>query len=116
MRIATIFGLLAIGLLLANATLSIFAVSQAASRSKTIAGGDTLNAVIGMLGMGTIMANGLWYVLANWSAYSYKMLPRCLCWLGLAIGTTSLVPFLALVVLVLGIVWAIWLAIVLRGT
>jgi hypothetical protein len=113
MHIATVFGLLAVGLLLANAALSLFAVSQAASRSQNMADGDTLNRVIGILGMGAIMVNGVWYLLVNWSARKSGSLPLGLCWLGLIVGAASLVPFLALGVLVLGIVWAVWLGIVL---
>lgn len=116
MRLATVFGLLAVGLLLANAALSLFVVSQAASRPQNMADGNTLNGIIGILGMGAIMANGVWYLLVNWSARKSGSLPLGLCWLGLIVGAASLVPFLALGVLVLGIVWAVWLGIALWNT
>lgn len=111
MRVATIFGFLAIGLLIANAALSLFAISQAASHSQNIASANTLNSIIGILGLGTIMVNGVWYLLVNWSARKNGLLPRGLCWLGLVLGAASLVPFLALGVLVLGIVWTVWLGV-----
>ncbi len=113
-RAAVVLGLLAIGLLLANALLSIFAVAQAANPSPNFSGGDALTAVIGLLGMGAIMANGIWYLLVNWAALKNSLLPRGLCYLGLVLGAASLIPFLALGVLVLGVAWAIWLGVVWR--
>lgn len=117
LRVATGFGFLAVGLLLVNAVLSIFAVSQAANFSASDANtGNTLNGIIGFLGLAVIVANGVWYLLVNWAALKSRLLPRGLCWLGLAVGAVSLVPFLALGVLILSAVWAVWLGIFLWQT
>lgn len=117
LRVATGFGFLAVGLLLVNAVLSIFAVSQAANFSASDANtGNTLNGIIGFLGLAVIVANGVWYLLVNWAALKSRLLPRGLCWLGLAVGAVSLVPFLALGVLILSAVWTVWLGIFLWQT
>jgi len=114
MRAAKLFGFLAVGLLLANATLSLFLVLQT-TRPLPIGLGDhaALNGVIGILGMAAIMANGVWYLVVNWTARTSQRLPRGLCYLGLLLGVASLMPFLALFVLILGIVWALGLGVVL---
>ncbi|OQY98041.1 MAG: hypothetical protein B6D41_02795 [Chloroflexi bacterium UTCFX4] len=112
LRVATAFGFLAVGLLLVNAVLSIFAVSQAANFSASDPNtGNALNGIIGLLGLAVIVANGVWYLLVNWAALKSGLLPRGLCWLGLVVGAVSLVPFLALGVLILGAVWAVWLGV-----
>lgn len=111
MRAAKLFGFVAVGLLLTNATLSLFAVSQATHFSPSVSA--ALNGVIGLLGMAAIMANGVWYLVVNWTARASRRLPRGLCYLGLLLGVTSFVPFLALFVLILGIVWALGLGVVL---
>ncbi len=116
MGVATAFGLLAIGLLLANATLSLWAVLQAANPAPGgLSDGAALSGLIGVLGMAAIMANGVWYLLVNWTARASLRLPRGLCYLGLGLGAASLAPFLAILVLVLGILWAFWLGVVLRS-
>lgn len=112
LRVATGFGFFAVGLLLVNAVLSLVAVSQAANFSASDAvNANALNGIIGILGLAVIMAHGVWYLLVNWSALKSGLLPRGLCWLGLVIGAASLAPFLALGVLVLGAVWALWLGV-----
>lgn len=116
MGLATAFGLLALGLLLANAILSLWALLQAANPAPGgVGAGAALISLIGILGMAAIMANGLWYLLVHWTAHASRRLPRGLCYLGLGLGVASLAPFLALLVLLLGIVWALWLGVVLRS-
>lgn len=117
MRVATGFGVLAVSLLLINAVLSLFAISQAANSSAgDLAAANALNGIIGLVGLAAIVANGVWYLLVNWAALKSGQLPRGLCWLGMAIGAMSLAPFLALGVLVLGAVWTLWLGIFLWNT
>lgn len=112
LRVATGFGFLAVGLLLANAVLSLFAISQAANFSANDAAtANSLNGIIGLVGLAVIVTNGVWYLLVNWAALKSGRLPRGLCWLGVVVGAASLVPFLALGVLVLGAAWALWLGI-----
>lgn len=117
LRVATGFGFFAVGLLLVNAVLSLVAVSQAANFSAGDAvNANALNGIIGILGLAVIMAHGVWYLLVNWTALKSGLLPRGLCWLGLVVGAASLAPFLALGVLVLGAVWALWLGVFLWDT
>lgn len=112
LRVATGFGVLSVSLLLINAVLSLFAISQAANFSAGDAvTANALNGIIGLVGLAAIAANGVWYLLVNWSALKSGLLPRGLCWLGMTIGAMSLAPFLALGVLVLGAAWSLWLGI-----
>lgn len=109
--VAAACGLLAVTLLLANAALSLSAVTQA---MRGLAVDARLNGLIGLLGMAAIAVNGLWYLLVGGAARTAARLPLGLCWLGLALGVLSLVPFLALLVLVLSVVWSLWLGLALR--
>ncbi|MBX7234439.1 MAG: hypothetical protein K1X65_08645 [Caldilineales bacterium] len=109
--VAAACGLLAVTLLLANAALSLAAVTQARAG---LAVDARLSGLVGLLGMAAIAVNGLWYLLVSWTARTAARLPLALCWLGLALGVLSLVPFLALLVLVLSVVWSLWLGLALR--
>lgn len=109
--VAAACGLLAVTLLLANAALSLAAVMQAMAGQAVDA---RLTGLVGLSGMAAIAVNGLWYLLVGWTARTAARLPLALCWLGLALGVLSLVPFLALLVLVLSVVWSLWLGLALR--
>ncbi|GMV34412.1 MAG: DUF4386 domain-containing protein [Anaerolineales bacterium] len=128
MKTALFFGLFSIALLLANASLSLFAVSQASTFTLLPLGaggqlGGTyrqfeitayvlhglLNELIGLLGMAAIFVNGFWYLPVNWAFLKTANLPRWLCILGLAMGGMSLLPPLGIVVLTLSIPWALGL-------
>lgn len=107
----TFFGFLAILLLLANGGLSFYSTLQAASLDTDA--GNQRNVIIALLGMASIMANGVWYLLENWVARKSGRLPAGLSTLGLVIGAISLVPPFAIFVLLLSIVWSAWLGMVL---
>lgn len=107
---ATLFGFLAILCLLANASLSLYAVSQAANFAQGQAEmGRQLNGLAGLLGLAVIAVNGLWYLLVSWSALKANQLPRPLSYLGLVMGGLSLLPPLGVIVLLLSVVWSAWL-------
>lgn len=114
---ATGFGVLSVLVLLANAILSLYATTQAATfAGEQAAVGMQLNAIIGGLAMLTIFLNGCWYLLTGWSALATGGLPRPLAYLTLLMGLLSLVPILGLLVLLLSIAWSIWLGVVLLRT
>lgn len=114
--LAALLGLLAIACLLVNASLSLYAVSQAASFAQAGAElGNQLNNIIGLLAVAVIAINGLWYLLVSWAALKTNQLPRRLNQLGLLIGGLSLLPPLGVIVLFLSIVWSLWLGWALMG-
>ena len=110
-RTGTAFGLLSITLLIANGSLSLYATSQAAGLEANA--GVQLNLVIGVLGMASVVAGGLWYLLVNWVARKSGSLPSNLSILGSVAGAIALVPPIAILFLLLSIVWSIWLGVVL---
>lgn len=115
-RLATLFGFLSVLCLLANASLSLYAVSQAANFAQAQTGmGNQLNGLINLLGMAVIAITGLWYLLVSWSALKTDQLPRRLSQFGLVIGGLSLLPPLGVIVLLLSIAWSLWLGRVLTG-
>ncbi len=107
---ATAIGVLAIALLVVNAGLSAYAVSQAAdlARSNTELG-TQLNALIGILGLSVIFFNGIWYLLTNWQAKKSQRLPISASYLGIVMGVLSLFPPLGVIVLALSVVWSVLL-------
>lgn len=117
--VATGAGLLA-ALLLAIAgvagTATILYARQAAAAAGDGPGDASLylavNTVVNGIGLAALAINGVWYGLTSWAARRGG-LPRGLTTLGLALGILSLVawalPPLALLVLVLGLGWSIWL-------
>lgn len=110
MRIATVFGVLSILLLLTNATLSLVATTQAAALAETKPESALgINGAIGMLAMATIISSGLWYLLLSLSALKAFRLPKALNYIGLTIGAISLIPIFGIIALFLSIIWSIWL-------
>ena len=110
MGVASLFGLLSVLCLLANASLSLFAVSQATNFAQGRPElGAQLNGIIGLLGMAVIVVNGLWHLLVGWTALKTERLPRRLSYLGLVMGGLSLLPPLGVIVLLLGVGWSVWL-------
>lgn len=107
---ANVFGFLAVACLIANAVLSLYATLQGTAAT----GGQLLN-LIGVLAIGALALNGIWYLLIDWTALKQQQLPKLLCYLGLVMGAVSLVPPLAIVVLLLSIVWSVWLGRVLAS-
>ena len=103
---ASLFGVLAVLCLLANAILSFLAVSKAQAGDPS---GAQLNTIIGLLAMAIGTTNGMWYLLVHWVALKSGKLPKNLSLLGIVIGALSLVPILGLVGLILIIVWSLCL-------
>ncbi|MEM1256385.1 MAG: hypothetical protein AAGI69_28445 [Cyanobacteria bacterium P01_H01_bin.21] len=106
--IATGFGFFSVFCLVVNATLSLYAISQATAFEQGSGGGERLNRIIGMLAMAVLICDGVWHLLISWTALKSQGLPKCLCYLGLGMGTFSLVPPLGIIVLLLSIVWSVW--------
>ena len=104
--IASLFGVLAVLCLLANAILSLLAVSKAQAGDPS---GAQLNTIIGLLAMAIGLTNGIWYLLVHWVAFRSGKLPKGLSLLGIVIGVLSLIPILGLFGLILIIVWSLWL-------
>jgi hypothetical protein len=108
MRVATMFGLLAVLCLVLNAVLSLFAIWQAGNAAlMSSAVGARLPGVIGLLGWAVILLSGVWYLLVNWAALRQKQFPRRLSYLGLSMGALSLIPVLGILVLLGSIVWSV---------
>ena len=114
MFLANVFGFLSVLCLVTNATLSFYTILQAASYTQaTDELGNQLNTSIGVLGVGAIFFNGVWYLLVSWSALKNEKLPKLFSYLGLGIGIVSLIPLLGIFVLVLSVIWSIWLGLLL---
>lgn len=108
-RSGPLFGFVAILLLVVNACLSLYA-TLFISR---LEGAQVMNTAITLLGMLSVFLNGMWYIVENWVARREKRLPGPLAVLGLVIGFISLLPPLAIIVLVISLVWTVGLGIVL---
>ena len=111
-RAAATLGGVAVFFLLANASVSLFALGVAAAAAGGATGhldGGRLNLLVGLLAGAFLMTNGAWYLLTHWAALESKALPKGLCCLGIAIGVASFVPVLGLLALPLGMVWSGWL-------
>jgi hypothetical protein len=106
--VGTLFGGLSVSCLLANAVLSLVATLGRGAPA-VAQGAAQVELVIGLLALGAIACNGIWYLLVHWIARRQNSLPRGLTTLGLVIGGLSLLPPLGLVVLALTIGWSIWL-------
>ncbi len=99
--LATTFGLCAALCLLANAALSLRALSLSADDVR-LAGVS----LIDWLGLATLFLNGVWYGLVNALAWRSQAWSRGLCLLGLTVAVLSFIPPLAPVLLTLAIIWS----------
>jgi hypothetical protein len=103
--LAALCGVGSVLALLINASLSLYATTQANS----LAQGEQLNALIGLLGMLSIFLNGPWYGLTSWAALKSRAWPAPLAYLGIGMGLLSLLPFLGIFVLLFSLIWLPWL-------
>jgi len=110
MRVARAFGFASVGTLTANAAMSVYAVMQAAGSQLDESTGEHFNTIVGVLGMAVVVLNGIWYLLTSRVALRTATYPKRLAQLGLVIGGMSLVPPLAIVVLLLSVAWSAWVA------
>jgi hypothetical protein len=109
LSIATGFGFLSVFCLVGNATLSLYAIFQAAAYDQAALSSSHINSMIGILAMAAIGLDGLWFLLVSWTALKSQQLPSFLCYLGLGIGILSLLPPLGIIVLLLSMVWSLWM-------
>jgi hypothetical protein len=116
--LATIAGVLSVILLLAAGMLGAVAIALAnlsgwAGAPMEAGSYRALNTNVNGLGLMAVFANGIWYLFVSRLALKTSVLPRALCLVGLPLGVASVValvvPPVALLVLLLGLVWAIWL-------
>lgn len=119
-RVATLAGITSVGLLLTAGALGLIAIAladraQAASQSIGMAAYLRYSGIINRLGLGAVFASGIWYILVSFFGISTGWLPRKLGYIGVPLGVASLIAFalppFALLVLVLGLIWSIWLGI-----
>jgi predicted membrane channel-forming protein YqfA (hemolysin III family) len=107
MKVAKVFGYLSVFCLFANAGLSFFLISKTEILGEiTLDSINWFNGIIGLLGMGVVFLNGVWYLLISWTALKSNQLPKPLCYLGLAMGGLSLTPPFGILVLFLNIFWS----------
>ncbi|WP_293341842.1 hypothetical protein [Microcoleus sp. CAWBG58] len=109
LSVATGFGFLSVLCLVGNATLSLYAISQASTYDQSALSGSHLHSMIGILAVAAISLDGLWFLLVSWTALKSQQLPNSLCYLGLGMGVLSLVPPLGIIVLLLSMVWSVWM-------
>jgi hypothetical protein len=119
-RFATIAGAISAVLLVTAGVVGAVAIALAnpsaeAGQSTAVSLYLTLNMLINGLGVAAVFAYGIWYLLVSVAALKVGLLPRLLCYLGVPLGVASLVAFVvppvALLVLLLGLIWAIWLGV-----
>jgi hypothetical protein len=109
LSIATGLGFLSVSCLVSNATLSLYAISQASTYDQAALSVSHLSSIISILAVAALGFDGLWFLLVSWKALKSQQLPSALCYLGLGIGVLSLVPPLAIIVLLLSMVWSVWM-------
>jgi hypothetical protein len=109
LSIATGLGFLSVFCLVGNATLSLYAISQASTYDQAALPGSHLSSMIGILAVAALGFDGLWLLLVSWTALKSQQIPSALCYLGLGIGVLGLVPPLAIIVLLLSMVWSGWI-------
>lgn len=108
----SLFGVIAAFCLLANALLSLYALSQASNF--TLQSSDAIQfirLIIVVLGFLVIVMNGIWYLAINWTGLNSGKFPKMLSCLGIVIGVVSMLPPLGILVLFLSIFWLMWLGI-----
>jgi Domain of unknown function (DUF4386) len=113
LRIGASAGFLAVICLIANAAMSLYAISKAPTFLENGEAGMKLNLVITIFGLATLILNGIWLLILHWVAIKTKCLPKALAYLGLTMGTLSLLPPFGILVLLLSIVWSIWIGMIL---
>jgi hypothetical protein len=75
----------------------------------------TVTLITGALRLGAIFAYGWWVLMVSWIAYTTQQFSKPLNYVGLLLGVLGIINFtvqpVAIVTLVLGVVWSIWLGI-----
>ncbi len=121
-RVATCAALIGAALLLAGSMLGYIGVPELArlyAQGQPEAGAAylTITIITGALQMGAIFAFGSWVLLVCMAAATGGGLPRRLAYLGILLGATAMLNFLAetmsVLTVLLSIVWSIWLGVAL---
>lgn len=118
-RLASWIGVFAAGLLLLAGGIGILAILQAQQPMKidvgqlpiTYAG---MNHVINRLGLSALLGNGLWLLVIGGLARKSQRLPGRFCWFTLLLGIVNVAAFFlppaAMLALLFGLIWSLWLA------
>ena len=124
MRLATAAGLIATTLILANGTTGNSVVQLARSYSQNPVASETAFLTLSLVSSngvglvsGGIFAYGWWAVLVSWVALRAGFFPKPLNYLGVLFGAAGIgaifIPPLGFLGPVVGIVWCVWLGVVL---
>jgi hypothetical protein len=118
LQFATLAGIVSVLLLLTAGSLGLLTIALA-NRTEGITQSFGIPAylkysmIINNLGLAAVLANGIWYILVSFTGISTELLPRRLGYVGAPLGTVSLIAFvlpsIALLVLILGLIWSTWL-------
>ena len=122
MQIGTVAGIVAVPLFLATAMTAIIGIPQIITMYPHNPNGASaayaaVNALNSALGFAAVFAYGWWLGLVNWNALRTGALPKPLGLVGLVLGVACILFFaiqlLAPITLILGLVWSLWLGVVL---
>jgi hypothetical protein len=121
-QIGTVAGLVAVPLFLATGMTAIIGIPQIIGMYQDNPNGASaayaaVNALNSALGFAAVFAYGWWLGFVNWNALRAGTLPKPLALVGLVLAVACILFFaiqmLAPITLVLGLVWSLWLGIVL---
>ena len=77
----------------------------------------TVTLITGALRLGTIFAYGWWVLMVSWIGYTTKQFSKSMNYMGFLLGTLGIINFIvqpvAVATVILGVVWSIWLGLVL---
>jgi hypothetical protein len=121
-QLGTLAGFVAVPLFLATGMTAIIGIPQILRMYQDNPNGASaayaaVNALNSALGFAAVFAYGWWLEFVNWKALRTGALPKPLASVGLVLGAACILFFaiqlLAPITLVLGLVWSLWLGIVL---
>ncbi len=120
LQFATLAGIASVLLLLTAGSLGLITITLAnrahgTTQSFGIAPYVKYSMIINNLGLAAVLANGIWYIWVSFTGISTGSLPRRLRYVGGPLGAASLSAFVfppfALLVLLLGLIWSVWLGV-----
>jgi hypothetical protein len=121
-QIGTVAGMVAVPLFLATGMTAIIGIPQIIGMYPNDPNGASaayaaVNALNTALGFAAVFAYGWWLEFVNWNALQTGALPKPLALVGLVSGVACILFFaiqlLAPITLVLGLVWSLWLGVIL---
>ena len=122
LQLGTVAGIIAVPLFLATGMTAIIGIPQILNMypndpNSASAAYAAVNALNMALGFAAVFAYGWWLAFVNWNALRMGAWPKPLAFVGLILGLACILFFaiqlLAPITLVLGLVWSLWLGIVL---